>query len=189
MVRAANRESTRREDLLMSGLIPFDAVMRLLRLPHAAGDLMTPNPVSLNENVSVREAAAFLTRRRISAAPVINNAGRPVGVLSQSDIVRQAARDPAILDSISYAGADDEESFLDEIVDRGNLIGRPREARGLAISEIMTPYIYCVRPETPVVEVVRELLAHNVHRLFVTDEDGVLIGVITALDILRCLRR
>lgn len=173
----------------MNGMIRFGAVKRLLRLPHAAGDLMTSDPVSLNENVSVREAAAFLTRRRISAAPVINDAGRPVGVLSQSDIVRQAARDPGILDGMPYSGPADEESFLDEIFDRGTRIESPCGAKELPVSHIMTPYIYCVAPETPVVDVVRELLTHNVHRLFVTDEDGVLIGVITALDVLRSLRR
>ncbi|HKA06379.1 MAG TPA: CBS domain-containing protein, partial [Gemmataceae bacterium] len=47
-----------------------------------ADDVMTANPVSIREELTVHEAVIFLTERRISAAPVINEAGRPVGVVS-----------------------------------------------------------------------------------------------------------
>ena len=52
-----------------------------------AADLMTPNPLSIRQNATVKEAAAFLSDRGISAAPVIDDAGRAVGVLSRADIV------------------------------------------------------------------------------------------------------
>ena len=55
------------------------------------------------------------------------------------------------------------------------------------VSELMTPAIFSVSPDTPAANVIREMLALNVHRLFVVDADGVLVGVISPLDILRCL--
>jgi predicted transcriptional regulator len=48
-------------------------------------DLMTPNPVSVRHGITVREAATFLAERGIGAAPVVNDAGRAVGVLSRTD--------------------------------------------------------------------------------------------------------
>src|SRR5262245_45799710 len=60
---------------------------RLVLRGDTAAELMTPNPVSLAAAASVKEAAAFLTDHHFSAAPVIDNAGRPIGVLSRSDIV------------------------------------------------------------------------------------------------------
>jgi CBS-domain-containing membrane protein len=53
----------------------------------------------------------------------------------------------------------------------------------------MTPTVLAVEPETPALEVVAEMLALKVHRLFVRDEDGVLVGVISALDVLRKMRK
>src|ERR671938_539119 len=53
-----------------------------------AADLMTPNPVSIRHSATVPEAAAFLAARGISAAPVIDETGRPVGVVSRTDIIR-----------------------------------------------------------------------------------------------------
>src|SRR5829696_5809758 len=52
-----------------------------------AGALMSPNPQSLREDATLREAVAFLVDRGVSGAPVIDEAGRPVGVLTQTDIL------------------------------------------------------------------------------------------------------
>lgn len=56
-------------------------------LTRPASGLMTTTVVSIAENASVREAMATLIDRGFSGAPVINEAGRPVGVISQSDIL------------------------------------------------------------------------------------------------------
>src|SRR5438132_1472737 len=61
---------------------------RPLRLEaRIAAELMTPNPLSIREDATAHEAAEFLTARGLTAAPVINEAGAPIGVLSQTDLV------------------------------------------------------------------------------------------------------
>src|SRR5437762_8937776 len=57
-----------------------------------------------------------------------------------------------------------------------------------SIKEIMTPVVYAVLPEAPVTEVINQMVGLKVHRLFVVDADGVLIGVISTMDVLRHLR-
>ena len=52
----------------------------------------------------------------------------------------------------------------------------------------MTPVVFCVRPETSAAKVVEKMLALGVRRLFVVDDDGVLVGVVSAVDVLRRLR-
>src|SRR4051812_2046271 len=52
-----------------------------------AADLMTANPVSLRATLTAREALAFLLDRGITGAPVTDEAGRPLGVLSQTDLL------------------------------------------------------------------------------------------------------
>jgi CBS domain-containing protein len=46
----------------------------------------------------------------------------------------------------------------------------------------------CAAAEAPASEVVYEMLAQKVHRLFVVDSTGVLVGVFSALDVLLHLR-
>lgn len=52
-----------------------------------AADVMTPNPKSISELASVRDAADFLMKHGVHTAPVIDEAGRPVGVVSRTDLL------------------------------------------------------------------------------------------------------
>jgi CBS-domain-containing membrane protein len=122
-----------------------------------AKDVMMANPLSISRNAAISVAAQFLTDNGISAAPVIDEAGRPVGVLSRADLVRHAQFD-------------------------GSTESRRRHTM---VGEIMTPVVYFVRPETSLMTVIDDLLDCMVHRLFVVDDLGVLIGVISAIDVLR----
>jgi predicted transcriptional regulator len=56
------------------------------------------------------------------------------------------------------------------------------------VHEIMTPTVFAVRPDDPVTSVVADMVAYKIHRLFVIDQRGTLLGVISAFDVLRKLR-
>ncbi len=149
-------------------------------------DLMTTNPVSISEKMTVKEAAAFFTDTEFSAAPVINDAGRPIGVLSRADIVRYERERLEHLPMTSlYWESDQKEKKDDEIDKEGFQI---EVTDSTLVKEIMTPTVIAVGPTTPVIQVVSQLLAFKIHRLFVIDDRGVLTGVISALDILRNLK-
>jgi CBS domain-containing protein len=152
-----------------------------------ATDLMTSNPVSIPETALVGEAIALLTDRGFSAAPVIDEAGRPVGVISRTDIL--------IHDRHKVGGWDSAADYYDtERLPRPHKDEVPdgfhvEDVDRTTVREIMTPVIFCVAPDAPACEVVQQMLGLNVHRLFVVDGQGVLVGVISALDILRHLGR
>jgi CBS domain-containing protein len=67
------------------------ATKTLLRL--TAGDLMSRELKVLPQEMSLREAARRLSEARVSGAPVVDSAGRCVGVLSCADFVRSVATD------------------------------------------------------------------------------------------------
>jgi CBS domain-containing protein len=150
-----------------------------------AMDLMTPNPVSIRDVATIQEAVALLTDRGFSAAPVIDEAGRPVGVLSRADIV---VHDREKVEYLAPAPEYYEKSELrtdtGESLTRGFQVEKPDNAR---VRDIMTPVVFSVTPETSATRVVEDMAALNVHRLFVVDRGGVLVGVISALDVLRHL--
>src|SRR5438309_4957159 len=52
-----------------------------------AADLMVSNPISLRAEAGVAEAIALFTEKGIAAAPVIDEAGHPIGVVSRSDLL------------------------------------------------------------------------------------------------------
>jgi CBS domain-containing protein len=127
-----------------------------------AADLMTPSPMSIRAEATVPEAIATLTEKGFSAAPVIDESGRPIGVLSRADILiheRERLRSAVV-------------PAIDNTI----------------VHDIMTPAVFSVTPETPVEQVVEQMLTLNVHQLYVVDRDQFLTGVISAHDVLRRLR-
>lgn len=163
--------------------VPVTGPLRL----HAAnaGDLMVPNPISIRADANVREALVLLTDKGFSAAPVIDEAGRPVGVLSRGDLLVHDR------EKVDYLPPGPTYFYEQDLHTRR---GQPMEGFQVenvdltTVRDIMTPAIFSVAPETPAAEVVRQMLALHVHRLFVVDDNGILIGVITAMDVLRHLR-
>lgn len=146
-----------------------------------AGELMTANPVSIGRTATVGEAAAFLSARGISASPVIDEAGRPVGVVSRSDLLNHRAHRGLYLLDVPNEGPPPAGAGDDDAPCPGGL-GRAR------VGDVMTPAVFCVGPETAAGKVIAKMLALRVRRLFVVDQDGVLVGVISAFDVLRNLR-
>mgnify|MGYP003352621414 CR=1 FL=1 len=57
------------------------------------------------------------------------------------------------------------------------------------VRDVMTPTVLEVTINDSAVSVVAKLLALKVHRLFVVDATGTLVGVISTLDVLRHLQR
>ena len=55
------------------------------------------------------------------------------------------------------------------------------------VCDIMTPVVFVVRPDAPANEVFNQLASLRVHRLFVVDECGILVGVVSALDVISAL--
>ncbi len=150
----------------------------LIRNKGDARELMAPNPVSLDEHISLQGAAAAMTSMKVSAAPVINAAGRPLGVVSQSDILRHASQGRHALGEAAGCGAGSPQSTSSRV---------GLHSRVATVKEVMTPRVFAVEARSSFKDVVQEMLLRNVHNLFVVDEQGVLIGVITTLDLLRHL--
>jgi len=153
-----------------------DVVLRA----QTAAELMTPNPLSLRGDVTLHEAVAFLVDRNISGAPVIDEAGRPIGVLTQTDILihdREEVEHVAPPE-IEYGTPLPREWWDEFQIERVNTS---------PVSDFMTPAVFCVGLDTPAWSVVEQMRELNVHRLFVTDENGILVGVISAMDVVRHL--
>ena len=49
--------------------------------------MMTSNPTTLRDNTSLGDAVTMLTERKISELPIVDSAGRPVGLIDITDVI------------------------------------------------------------------------------------------------------
>ena len=149
-----------------------------------AGDVMNTSVVTVQEDVTVRELAALLTENEITGAPVVNQRGRLVGVVSVTDIAQSAA------EGGDFSPRGDGGLFrrhdLEGRASRGELRDLHVETAGLPVRDIMTPTVFTVPEHTPVAKLAQTMISGRIHRLLVT-RHGRVVGIVTALDLLKLL--
>ena len=153
-----------------------------------AQDVMKSPVVALDEEVLLREAAQTLSDEHIGGAPVMDHRGVPIGVVSLFDIVAHLAglERPAGEPGGFYRqgrirfGVPEEEEVEAETPEEK----APDE---FTVGEIMAPGIIGVPADASLGHVASVLLEKQIHRVFVLDARGRLLGVISTLDILRVL--
>ncbi len=149
-----------------------------------AKDVMNPSVVTVRDDVTVQELAAFLTENEITGAPVVNERGKLVGVVSAMDIAENAAEGGNSVPDGRGRG-----SFLQDLRDRmspDELRHMHIENAGLLVREIMTPTLYTIPEDTPVTKIAKTMISGRIHRLLVTRR-GRVVGIVTTLDMLKLL--
>jgi CBS domain-containing protein len=152
--------------------------------PWLAEDIMNPDILTVRQDMLVRDLALYLTEKEISGAPVIDDAGRPVGVVSVTDIVsvdRAGTRDIERQKAHGYYVRAFENRFNVEEI-RGLRV----EPEDLTVGDIMTPIVISVSTDTPVSRIAQTMLADHIHRVIVRDGER-LAGIVTTFDMMRLL--
>ena len=112
-------------------------------------DVMTTLVVIVRKDASFKEMAAMLRSRRISAFPVVDDAGRVIGVVSEGDLlVKEAvqADGTSVLAALRHLREDD-------------------KATGITAGDLMTEPAITIGPDAPVEEAARLMYDRRVKRL------------------------
>ncbi|MET8181280.1 CBS domain-containing protein [Streptomyces sp. NPDC005336] len=134
------------------------------------GEAMTTAVVHVRPDTSFKEILNVLVEHRLTAVPVLDDQDRPLGVVSEADLLcnEAAKEDPAGLMLTPRLSPD------------ARLKSRATNAAGL-----MTSPAVCASPQWTVVEAARVMGRRGVRRLVVVDEAGRLVGVVGRSDLLR----
>ena len=154
-----------------------------------AADVMTRDVLTLSPEMTLEQAAERLVQRGVSGAPVVEEHGRLVGILSESDILRQLKRiaeeDLGKRYLTSRVHSLDLLAFLGER-EHAAVEGVYRKLRASKVSEIMTTHVHGVTPTDSLETVAATMIDHDVNRLPVLDA-GRVVGIITRADLARVL--
>ena len=137
-------------------------------------NIMATEVVSLNKNTSYEEAAKTLYEHHISGAPVLDDEGSVIGMMSEKDLYKvlfpfykSFYEHPE-----SYTDFENREDKVDEI--KKNPIWK----------YMIQTDIYCAHPDDALMKVGGVMLARGIHRAPVI-ENGKLVGIVSRRDIFR----
>ena len=136
-------------------------------------DVMTTSVVAVKRNADFKQIVSVLRRFRVSACPVINDAGHVVGVVSEADLLYKEASGskPAGLIRLRWR------------------LGEQSKASAVTAGRLMTSPAITIHPDTSVAVAARMMQDRWVKRLPVVGDDGLLIGIVTRSDVLSVYER
>lgn len=150
-----------------------------------ARDIMNTDVLTIQDDMSAREAADFLINHEISGAPVEDRKGKVVGVVSLTDVALAGTDRVGFASSVS----DNPDFYLrgwEDELDPEDFRTLHIEDEGLPVREIMTRSVYSVEEEATLPEVARAMVQAKIHRVLVRRGEEI-VGIISTLDLLKAV--
>ena len=133
-------------------------------------DVMTTRVIWVRKDAPFRDMATALRRHRVSAFPVLDDADRVIGIVSEADMLTKEALDPEGLASLVHRRD-------------------AAKARGMTARDLMTAPVVTVTPEDTVERAAHLMYTRKVKRLPVVDADRRLVGIVSRADLLSVFGR
>lgn len=142
----------------------FDPLLPPLLEHTGVSELMTRDVYCVGEEMLAEELAELFATRKVSGAPVVDEDGRLLGVVSRTDLLRapEDEEHPPVL--------------------------HPERA-GATAAELMNPAPLVVREDVSIPYAAAVMAASRVHRVLVVSSEGTVVGILTALDVVRWVAR
>ncbi|MFZ0483635.1 MAG: CBS domain-containing protein [Desulfobacterales bacterium] len=144
-----------------------------------AKDIMTKELITVSPETEIVHATKLLLENQINGVPVIDETGKLVGILCQSDLIAQQKKLPVP----SFF------TFLDGLISLTSMKQFEKEVQKIAaitVSQAMTQNPVVARPDTGIEEVAALMVDSGFHTIPVVD-NGALVGIIGKEDILKTL--
>lgn len=141
-----------------------------------AGDIMQRNVVTIQESATAGDLDDLLSAKRILGVPVVNKAGKLVGVASVTDLAHKA-EDNLDIESAFYQDFYPEIDVWDD---------PPASMRKLRVRDIMTTPVITAHPDELLPKLAKRMRKRHIHRIVIAEGDEIR-GLVTTMDILRVL--
>jgi CBS domain-containing protein len=142
-----------------------------------AKEIMTRDPITCLPQTPIEDLCETLRRENINGAPVVDEAGRLVGIVSQDDVIfRKLTPNEDI-----HPPRD-----IKDLFQRGFASIADSDAGPRRVEDIMTREVISADEETPVEQLCRTMWERRIHRIPIT-RNGKLSGIVSALDLCKII--
>lgn len=138
-------------------------------------EVMTPEPVTVRPDASLRELVELLINRDYRAVPVVDADGRLLGIVTNSDLIERGG----LRMRVELLGALEPDVLAHEL--------EALAAAGTTAADVMTREVTTASPDDRVAAVAHLMVTRRLKRLPVVDTAGRVVGMLSRADILRTI--
>lgn len=147
-----------------------------------AKDVMSKKLMTLRKETPVREAAELLSSNNIGGAPVVDDEGRLIGIVTESDLIMQDVK----LRFPTYVELLNGYIYLPTSLQRFET--ELRKAVGARVGDVMSTDVITVDEDTTVEDIATLMVDEDISRVPVMS-GGKLVGIVTKGDLVRAISK
>ena len=146
-------------------------------------DVMSSQVVTLRPDDKVEHAADVLADKDVGALPVVDDAGRLVGILRDDDLIASEARVhvPTFINFLGLGMA-----FPGEMK---HLEAELKKIAGATVGEVMSSDVPTITADATIEDVASIMHDHGVNSIPVVDGENKVVGIIARADVVRFIAR
>jgi CBS-domain-containing membrane protein len=144
-----------------------------------AADVMTKEVITVGKTTTIRELAELFATHRISSAPVVDDHGDLVGIVTESDLVEQDKNlhIPTVISLFDWViYLESEKKFEREL----------KKMTGQTVADIFNTEVITVAPSTPVSDLADLMSSKGIHAVPVVTNRRV-VGIVARIDLIRTM--
>jgi len=142
-----------------------------------ARDVMISPVITVDQDKTVRDVATLLITQRISAVPVIDGAGRLVGIVTEADLMRRPE-----------AGTERPTSWWLSLISGDQALAAEYvKSHAKKVKDVMTREVKTADPDTPLHEIADLLEENHIKRLPIVSKGGDLVGIVSRANIVQAV--
>ncbi|HTV28929.1 MAG TPA: CBS domain-containing protein [Xanthobacteraceae bacterium] len=141
-----------------------------------ARDVMTSPVITVKPTSTVKETAKLFLERRISAAPVVDDQGKLVGIISEGDLMHR-----------SEIGTERQRAWwLTLMADEKGRAADYIKAHAKRVGDVMTGNVITAAPQTPLSEIAMILEQNAIKRLPIVHGDQI-VGIVSHANLVQAV--
>lgn len=146
-----------------------------------AKGIMTTDVLTVSPEASVKEIAKVFSEKKIGGAPVVDDSGKVIGVVTDGDLIMQDVKIHyphyiSLLDGFIVLGST--KKFEQQL----------RKAVGAKVKDVMTEEVVFVEEDTSIEDIATLMIEENISRVPVINQ-GKLVGLVSRGDIVKSLSK
>jgi CBS domain-containing protein len=146
--------------------------------------IMTRDVVCVRGDVDLDQAREILVDRGFGGLPVVDEDGKPIGILSRADVLR-AARDRGDTEEVVQVTAKPKDH--DDLgLGKGFHAYEPAKQ---TVGDAMSPLVLALHEGSNIGQASSLMAYEGIHRIPVIADDGRVVGILSSLDVLRWFGR
>ncbi|MBR0766573.1 CBS domain-containing protein [Bradyrhizobium japonicum] len=142
-----------------------------------ARDVMVSPVITAGEDATVQDVAKTMIARRISAVPIVDKAGKLVGIVTEADLIGRIE-----------AGTERPYSWWLHMLSGDRAMAADYvKSHATKISDVMTREVKTANPDTPLIDIAELFETHDIKRVPIVNQAGDLIGIVSRANIIQAV--